>query len=73
MQLRHLEVFNAILLTGSASAAARLINVTQQAVSRTLQHAESQLGFTLFRRERGRLTATDEAQTGSPRSMTTTW
>jgi DNA-binding transcriptional LysR family regulator len=62
MQVRHLEVFNAIMLTGSVSAAARLINVTQPAVSRTLQHAESQLGFALFRREKGRLTATSEAQ-----------
>lgn len=62
MRLRHIEVFNAVMLTGSVSAAARLINVTQPAVSRTLQHAELQLGFTLFRRDKGRLTPTTEAQ-----------
>jgi DNA-binding transcriptional LysR family regulator len=62
MRVRHIEVFNAVMLTGSVSAAARLIHVTQPAVSRTLQHAESQLGFALFRREKGRLTATSEAQ-----------
>jgi DNA-binding transcriptional LysR family regulator len=62
MRVRHIEVFNAVMLTGSVSAAARLIHVTQPAVSRTLQHAESQLGFPLFRREKGRLTATREAQ-----------
>ncbi|MES2530356.1 MAG: LysR family transcriptional regulator [Pseudomonadota bacterium] len=61
MRLRHIEVFNAIMLTGSVSAAARLINITQPAVSRTLQHAELQLGFPLFQRTKGRLTPTTEA------------
>ena len=61
MRLRHIEVFNAIMLTGSASAAARMINVTQPAVSRTLQHAELQLGFALFQRTGGRLQPTPEA------------
>ena len=61
MRLRHIEVFNAVMQTGSVSAAARLINVTQPAVSRTLQHAELQLGFALFQRGRGRLTPTNEA------------
>ena len=66
MRLRHIEVFNAIMLTGSVSAAARLINVTQPAVSRTLQHAEIQLGFALFQRAKGRLTPTTEALTLFP-------
>lgn len=66
MRLRHIEVFNAIMLTGSVSAAARLINVTQPAVSRTLQHAEIQLGFALFQRSRGRLVPTNEALTLYP-------
>lgn len=62
MRLRHIEVFNAVMLTGSVSSAARLINVTQPAVSRILAHAELQLGFVLFRRVKGRLTPTTEAQ-----------
>ncbi len=62
MRLRHIEVFNAVMLTGSVSAAARMINVTQPAVSRTLQHAELQLGFQLFQRVGGRLKPTVEAQ-----------
>jgi DNA-binding transcriptional LysR family regulator len=61
MRLRHIEVFNAVMLTGSVSGAARLINVTQPAVSRTLQHAELQLGLTLFHRVRNRLVPTPEA------------
>lgn len=66
MRLRHIEVFNAVMLTGSVSAAARTINVTQPAVSRTLQHAELQLGFPLFQRAGGRLVPTQEAQTLYP-------
>jgi DNA-binding transcriptional LysR family regulator len=66
MRLRHIEVFNAIMLTGSVSAAARLINVTQPAVSRILQHAELQLGFALFQRAKGRLAPTAEALTLYP-------
>lgn len=66
MRLRHIEVFNAVMLTGSVSAAARMIHVTQPAVSRTLQHAELQLGFALFQRVSGRLRPTLEAQTLYP-------
>lgn len=66
MRLRHIEVFNSVMLTGSVSGAARLINVTQPAVSRILQHAELQLGFTLFRRAKGRFTPTSEALTLYP-------
>ena len=66
MRLRHIEVFNAIMLTGSVSGAARLLNVTQPAASRTLKHAEIQLGFALFERTKGRLTPTSEALTLAP-------
>ena len=66
MRLRHIEVFNAIMLTGSVSSAARLINVTQPAVSRILAHAELQLGISLFQRVKGRLVPTAEAQTLYP-------
>ena len=54
------------MLTGSVSAAARLINVTQPAVSRILAHAELQLGFPLFHRLKGKLVPTTEAQTLYP-------
>ena len=66
MRLRHIEVLNAVMVTGSVSGAARLINVTQPAVSRTLKHAELQLGFSLFERVSGRLVATAEARSLFP-------
>lgn len=62
MRLKHIEVFNAVMLTGSVSAAARLLHVTQPAVTQTLQHAELQLGYALFTRQRNRLVPTREAQ-----------
>lgn len=62
MRLKHIEVFNAVMLTGTVSAAARLLHVTQPAVTQTLQHAEAQLGYVLFTRQRNRLVATREAQ-----------
>lgn len=62
MRLKHIEVFNAIMLTGTVSAAARLLHVTQPSVTQTIQHAELQLGYPLFTRERNRLVPTREAQ-----------
>lgn len=61
MRLRHIEVFQAIRQTGSVSGAARLLHVSQPAVSKVLQHAEQHLGFPLFLRVRGRLQPTAEA------------
>jgi DNA-binding transcriptional LysR family regulator len=67
MRLRHIEVFNAIMIAGTVSGAAKLINVSQPAVSRLLQHAEIQLGFALFQRSKGRLIPTAEALALHPR------
>lgn len=46
--------------TGSMSAAARLIHLTQSAVSRAVANAEAQLGYPLFHRTAGRLVPTSE-------------
>ena len=61
MRLRQIEVFHAIYTSGSISAAARALHVSQPAVSKVLHHTQAQLGFELFTRVRGRLVATDEA------------
>lgn len=62
MQLRHLEVFHAIMLSGSITAAARLLNVSQPAATRLLLRAEDQLGYRLFDRVKGRLVPTREGE-----------
>ena len=61
MKLRHIEVFHAVYQTGSVSGAARALNVSQPSVSKVLRHAEAQIGFILFRVDKGRLVATEEA------------
>lgn len=61
MRFRQLEVFHAVYLHGSISAAARALGVSQPSVSKTLHHAEDSLGIPLFQLSRGRLIPTDEA------------
>ena len=63
MKLRHIEVFHAVYLNGSVSAAARTLNVSQPSVTKVLQHAEQLLGFPLFIRAKGRLVPTGDAHT----------
>jgi DNA-binding transcriptional LysR family regulator len=61
MNLRHIEIFHAVYVNGSVSAAARALNISQPSVSKTLRHAESLLGFQLFQRANGRLVPTQDA------------
>ena len=60
--LRQIEVFRAVMVTGSIRGAAQLLFVSQPAVSRLLSHTEARVGFPLFERIRGRLHATAEAK-----------
>lgn len=62
INLKHVEVFHAIMRTGSVTAAARMLHVTQPAVSAVLKHFESRLQMKLFERAGGRLVPTPEAQ-----------
>ncbi|MCZ2496945.1 LysR family transcriptional regulator [Xylophilus sp. Kf1] len=62
LNLRQIEVFHAIMVTGSLSEAGRMLCVSQPAVSRVLATAEGRLRFLLFERVRGRLQATPEAR-----------
>jgi len=61
MNLRQLEIFNAVMQAGTLTAAARTLNISQPAVSKLLHHAEDQLGIPLFTRIGGRLRPTAEA------------
>lgn len=60
--LPSLLALEAVDRLGSASAAAADLSLTQGAVSRQLQVLEGQLGVTLLRRDRQRLTLTSAAQ-----------
>lgn len=62
MNYRQLETFRAVMLSGSASRAADLLDITQPAVSRSVAELERVVGFALFERIRGRLVPTPEAK-----------
>ena len=62
MNFRLLEAFHAVMISGSASRAAELLQVTQPAVSRAIADLERSTGFALFDRVRGRLVPTPEGQ-----------
>ncbi len=63
LNFRQLEVFRAIMLTGTMSAAAEMVHASQPGLSRMIKHMEGRLGFLLFDRIRGRLVPTPEART----------
>jgi DNA-binding transcriptional LysR family regulator len=61
-KLRHMEVFRAVMLTGSISAAAKMLYVSQPAVSKLISYIEGRLAYRLFQRVNNRLVPTSEAQ-----------
>lgn len=61
LNLRHIEAFRAVMLTGSVVGAARLMSVTQPGVSRTISLMELRIGYPLFERRGRRLVPTPEA------------
>jgi DNA-binding transcriptional LysR family regulator len=62
LNLRQIEIFRAIMLSGSICSASKMLHVSQPAVSRMLALAESRLGYLLFERTRRRLVPTPEAR-----------
>lgn len=62
MNLRQLEAFRAVMLSGSVTQAAAALHISQPAVSKLLADLEYQVGFKLFVRSKGvALTVTPEA------------
>jgi DNA-binding transcriptional LysR family regulator len=62
LNVRHLEVFRAVMKTGSVSGAARTLSVSQPAITKMLQLLEGRIGLPLFMRIKGRLHCTPEAE-----------
>lgn len=58
-----MEVFRAVMLTGSISGAAKMLYVSQPAVSKLITYIESRLAYRLFQRINNRLVPTAEAVT----------
>ncbi len=62
MLAREIDIFRVVMTTGSATKAARLMNLTQPAVSQSLRRLEQFAGLELFQRTSGKLRPTQEAQ-----------
>lgn len=61
LNLRQVEAFRAVFLTGSMTAAGDLMGISQPAVSRLIRDLEAELRLRLFERASGRVTATPDA------------
>ncbi len=61
MDIRQLRVLQTVLRTGSISEAARILNISQPAVSKTIGAIESAVDLPLFERINGRLVPTMQA------------
>lgn len=61
MNLKQMEAFRAVMLTGSISQAAEQLFRTQPAVSMMIRSLEEEVGFQLFERHKKRLYPTPEA------------
>jgi len=62
VNLRHLEIFRAVMQSQTTTGAARLLQISQPAVSAAIKQLEHEVGFSLFDRHGNRITATTEAK-----------
>src|SRR5690349_6586338 len=61
LNFRHIEIFWAVMTTGSATAAAALLRTSQPTISRELGRLESVTQLTLFKRANAKLIPTEQA------------
>jgi DNA-binding transcriptional LysR family regulator len=61
MKLRQIEVFRAVMKTGSFTGAAQMLHISQPGVSRMVRHVEAAIGVRLFERRKGQIRPTPEA------------
>ena len=60
--LRQIEAFRGVMVTGTVTQAARMLEVSQPAVSRMISYLEREIGFKLFIRANRQLIPTDEGR-----------
>lgn len=60
MNLSQVEAFRAVVLSGSTTAAARILHTSQPNVSRLISQLEKAIGLRLFERSPGKLNPTEE-------------
>ena len=61
INFRQLDAFRAVMLNGSVTQAAAMLNISQPAVSRLIHDLEEHIDIRLFERTKGRLHPTPDA------------
>ncbi|MDR3418107.1 MAG: LysR family transcriptional regulator [Nevskia sp.] len=69
LSLRQLQIFRAVAQTGNTGAAARLVHLSQSAVSAALNELERALELRLFDRVGKRLLLNDNGRALLPRAL----
>lgn len=62
MDVRQIEAYQAVMTYGTTSSAAKVLGVSQPAVSKAIMTLERSIGFKLFDREKGRMVPSAEGQ-----------
>jgi DNA-binding transcriptional LysR family regulator len=62
MTLRQIEVVRAVMISGTISGAAKLLNVSAPGISRLIKYTERSLGVRFFTRQNGRYFPTPDAR-----------
>ena len=62
MTLRQIEVIRAVMISGTITGAAKLLNVSAPGISRLIKYTERSLGVSFFMRQNGRYFPTPDAQ-----------
>jgi DNA-binding transcriptional LysR family regulator len=62
MTLRQIEVIRAVMISGTITGAAKLLNVSAPGISRLIKYTERSLGVRFFMRQNGRYFPTQDAQ-----------
>jgi DNA-binding transcriptional LysR family regulator len=60
LTLRQVEAFKAVIENGSISSAAKMVHISQPAMSKLIAHFEADTGLKLFDRLKGRLAPTEQ-------------
>src|SRR5246500_1196591 len=62
MTLRQIEVIRAVMISGTITGAAKLLNVSAPGISRLVKYTERSLGVRFFQRQNGRYFPTQDAE-----------
>jgi DNA-binding transcriptional LysR family regulator len=62
MNMRQVEAFRAVMISGGVTSAAEMMNISQPSVSRLIGDLERAVGFALFERRSGRVFPTQQAE-----------